>query len=276
MLATAPPREVILARVLPVRRAASGPLLDEHALQDASRRLNDEREHLLAAGITARSVAFLSPRPADDVVRLAERQDVDLALLDGRRALFGGGPLGGEIGGIFDRAPCDVAVLVERKQGLALAPDRPIIVPFGAGDHDWAALELGAWLASTTHAPLRLLGTAAEPAAGRPDASRMLADASLVVQQVAGVSAEPLLVERGEGVVRAGRDAGLMVIGLPDDWRTRGLGGTRTELALSDAPTLFVRRGRREGALAPRESMTRFTWSSYGKTVAGEPAGTAR
>ena len=103
----------------------------------------------------------------------------------------------------------------------------------------------------------------------------MLADASLVVQQLPASSAEPLLVERGEGVVRAGRGAGLLVIGLADDWRTRGLGGTRTELALSDAPTLFVRRGRRAGAFAPRESMTRSPGRHTGTPPCGEPAGAA-
>jgi hypothetical protein len=55
------------------------------------------------------------------------------------------------------------------------------------------------------------------------------------------------------------------VIGLSDRWRQEGLGSTRTEIARSaPAATIFVRRGTRAGALAPREDVTRFTWSSAG------------
>ena len=45
----------------------------------------------------------------------------------------------------------------------------------------------------------------------------------------------------------------------------RGLGPTRSEIArAAPAPALFVRRGERPGALAPREDVTRFTWSAPG------------
>jgi hypothetical protein len=37
------------------------------------------------------------------------------------------------------------------------------------------------------------------------------------------------------------------------------------------APTLFVRRGTRAGALAPRTDLTRFTWSAAGSSP-GVPA----
>jgi hypothetical protein len=68
-----------------------------------------------------------------------------------------------------------------------------------------------------------------------------------------------------EGIVEAARDAALLVIGLSDRWRQEGLGPTRSEIArAAPAPILFVRRGTRPGALAPREDVTRFTWSSAG------------
>jgi nucleotide-binding universal stress UspA family protein len=164
------------------------------------------------------------------------------------------------------RAPCDVAVLVEREGGaITIDPDHAVLVPFGGGEHDWAALELAAWIASSYRASLRLLGAAGDDQ-GQRDASRLLGNASLVLQQLAGIPAEPLLIEPGrEGVVRAAEGAGLLVIGLSERWRDEGLGPVRSQIArTAPAPTLFVRRGSRQGALAPRDDLTRFTWSSVG------------
>jgi hypothetical protein len=54
----------------------------------------------------------------------------------------------------------------------------------------------------------------------------------------------------------------LVVAGLSDRWRRAGLGAVRYALATQAmAPTLLVRRGLRPGGLAPRASLTRFTWS---------------
>jgi hypothetical protein len=172
-------------------------------------------------------------------------------------------------------APCDVAVLVARERGpVAVGPERPVLVPFGGADHDWAALELGAWVASSSGARLRLLGAAGDDA-GRRDASRLLASASLVLQRLAGVPAEPLLIEPGrEGVLAAAQGAGLLVVGLSERWREEGLGATRAEIARS-APvaTLFVRRGAHQGALAPPDGVTRFAWSSIGPEPPGATTG---
>ena len=87
--------------------------------------------------------------------------------------------------------------------------------------------------------------------------------ASLLVQRAVGVATEPLLVPRGpEGIVRAADGAGLVVGGLSGKWHAEGLGETRLAIARrTGCSTLFVRRGLRPGGLAPRESLTRFTWS---------------
>jgi hypothetical protein len=67
------------------------------------------------------------------------------------------------------------------------------------------------------------------------------------------------------GVERAAEGAGLLVVGLSERWRQEGLGPTRAEIARSaPAPIVFVRRGTRPGALAPRTDVTRFAWSSAG------------
>src|SRR5262249_60750171 len=103
-----------------------------------------------------------------------------------------------------------------------------LFVPLGGNEHDGAALGLGAWLSSATEAPLRLVGTKAQPTAGRRDASRSLADASLAVQRVVGVDAEPLLAEPVEdALVAAVESAALVVVGISARWRQEGIGDTR-------------------------------------------------
>jgi len=169
---------------------------------------------------------------------------------------------------VLDKAPCDVAVLVERPGMPSIDAQHPVMVPFGGGDHDWAALELAAWIASAANTPLKLLGAAGGD--GERDASRVLGSASLVVQQLAGIATEPVLVGLGNGgLLRATEGAGLLVIGLSERWRSEGLGAVRAAIAkAAPAPILFVRRGLRAGALAPRTGdVTRFAWSRVGPGV---------
>jgi len=65
--------------------------------------------------------------------------------------------------------------------------------------------------------------------------------------------------------VMVARAAGIVVVGLPDRWRTTGLGRTRTALAVEpDLTTVLVRRGLRPGGLSPGQDGTRFTWTIAG------------
>jgi Kef-type K+ transport system membrane component KefB len=264
-----PPRELILARLVrpPRRTDLSGGLQEQNKLlKQATDEVTFARLDLMDAGIAARGVAFVSANPGADLARLAKSEEVDLLLMDGRRPLLGGGVPRGDVGMVLNEAECDVGVLVAR-EGEPVLPteDRGVLVPFGGAEHDWAALELGAWLAATTGAPLRMLGAAA-PGDEPTRVTRLLGDASLLVQQYAGISAEPVVAEAGrEGIVQAAASSGLLVIGLSDRWRQEGLGPVRSEIAkAAPAATLFVRRGLRPGALAPRGNETRFTWSSPG------------
>jgi DNA-binding SARP family transcriptional activator len=210
-------------------------------------------ELTLAAPAGARVAAFTSDDAAADVVRFAAAYDVELVLLDAPAGLDG------------ERVPADLAAVLERSPAPVAVLTRPVgggegvFVPFGGGEHDWAALEVGARLAAATAAPLRLVGTKA--AVGRRDASRLLADASLAVQRVVGVVAAPVLTDPG-GLVEAVADAQLVVVGIAPRWRQVGLGSVRRALvAEARPPVLLVHRGLRPGPLAPRESRTSFTWS---------------
>jgi DNA-binding SARP family transcriptional activator len=222
-------------------------------LNGAVRRLAALCEELRGRGVTARSAAFTSLTPGRDLTRLASEQDVELLVVDAPAGLLEDARLLA----LLDEAPCDVAVLVD-----ARAP-RPgaVLVPFSGAGHDWAAVELGAWLARSRGCALQLAG-ASTGAEGR-DASRLLANASLAVQRVLGIAAEPVIVEPApEALVELARSAGVVVVGLTDRWRATGLGRTRTALAAEPGVTaVLVRRGLRPGGLAPPDDGTRFTWT---------------
>ena len=140
-----------------------------------------------------------------------------------------------------------------------------MLVPFGGGEHDWAAVELGAWMAAATGEGLRLAGPRPARSAGR-DASRLLADASLAVQRTTGIAAEPALVDSGPGgLLAAAAGATAVVVGLSPRWRREGLGDARRALVADPrCPVLVVHRGLRPSGIAPREAATRFTWSLSG------------
>ena len=226
------------------------------SLETEARMLNARRDRLPS---NTRVAAFTPSDPADDAIRLVRLYDVDLLLADAPQDLDGAGVPNG-MAAILERSPADVALL----SGTVGAGDlRSIAVPFGGGDHDWAALEFGAWLANATGSALRLVGTKAVPLRGQRDASRLLADASIAVQRLVGIASEPLLADATtEGLVNAVQEASLVVVGISTRWRVEGLGATRRALIRAGGPpVLVVHRGTRPGVLAPTEARTRFTWS---------------
>ena len=209
---------------------------DELASRSAS--LEPLRAELLARGIEARTVCFTSADPGADLVRLASEQEAELLAVAGVDS-----PVG---------SPCDVALAA--RPDLGFAASGPVLVPFGGGRDEWAALELGAWLARAHGLPLRLLGV--EAAGGRRDASRVLASASLALQRFTGTAAEPVLVPPGaDGILR--QEGSILVPSLGEE-----LESLRRELVARTAiPLLFVKGGLRPGGLAPDHTLTRFSWS---------------
>jgi DNA-binding SARP family transcriptional activator len=248
-LARHPHRVVILARLVS----------DAAQLPHASGWLQEHRSALSERGVVARTASFTSTAPGEELARLATELDVELLLADAPDELLADGAPDEQLTTILADAQCDVALLVARDK----TPTGPVLVPFGGAEHDWAAVELGAWFAQADHTALRLAGVAAVPEHGRRDASRLLSHGALAVQRVLGISAEPLLTPPGEeGMLEASRDACLLVVGLSTRWHREGLGSARLRLARdATPPTLLVRRGLRPGGLAPPATLTRFTWS---------------
>jgi DNA-binding SARP family transcriptional activator len=202
-----------------------------------------------------RLAAFATRAPAADVVRFAQAYDVELVILEADCDVCGTSvpPF---IASLFENAPCHVAVA---RRGRLSDISGYVCVPFGGGEHDWAALEVAAQAALVQQRPVRLVGRVGPSG----DASLLLADASLAVQRAAGVAAEPVLVEGSEpALLSALADAASVFVGVSPRWRSEGIGSMRRSvLEGTDRPVVLVHRGRRPGALAPRSARTRFTWS---------------
>ena len=245
-LTLSPLRELIVARLV----------VESAELESASSTL--EARHVTLRG-NVRSAAFTSRDPAGDTVRLATTHNVELILIaapEGTAAT-----LPPELVELLETSPAGVGLVAGPT--LDLSRGSGIFVPFGGGEHEWAALELATQLAASAELPLRLVGTEADPQRKNQDASRLLADASLAVQRLTGIAGTPVLADpTPDGLVVAVASATVVVAGMASRWRTEGIGSARRALIEgARAPTILVHSGLRPGALAPAESRTRFSWS---------------
>ena len=240
------PQELIVAALLE----------DEARLAAAVSDLNERR------GARVRVAAFTTDDFAGDSVQLAENYDAELLLVAMQTGLEDG-EVPAALATVLQRSPADVGLLFAPAEAGAGAG---VFVPFGGSEHDWAALELGAWAAAASGERLRLVGARADRAGGRRDASRLLADAAVAVQRILGVETEPLLVDPGpESLLETVSPAAAVVVGISSAWRREGIGPVRRALVKgAGAPTVLVHRGPRPGVLAPRASSTRFTWTIRG------------
>jgi DNA-binding SARP family transcriptional activator len=252
-------RELILARFT----------TDHHDLPAATTALSAQRDLLAARGVTCRVATYTTSAAGAEAALLAAEQPVDLILAEAPPELLGESSLTEPLLDLLERAPCEVGLLTA---GMG-TNGGPIVAPFGGAEHDWSAIELAAWLAASLDTSLRLLGTEADPARGRRDASRLLARASLLVQQIVGIVTEPMLVPSGDrGVLAGSAGARMLIVGLSDRWRNEGIGETRQAIAAAaDAPVLFVRRGLRSAGLVPPRTFTRFTWTRGPHPPAASP-----
>jgi DNA-binding SARP family transcriptional activator len=241
--------EIVLVSVLPPSAGQ-----DDDALVRMTRELSDRRALLEEAAVIARVAAFSTSAPAQDVVRFAAQQDVALILVDGTASLTSSASMVSEL---LASADCDVVVSFPSTE---TPTGRGLLVPFGGGEHDWAALELAAHLARLLDDPLVLAG--ADSPAG-PDASRVLAVASLIIQRTVGVIPQPVMITPGPaGVVDRARDAHMIVLGVSTRYRGEGLGHVREAIVReAGVPALVVRQGRRPGLFASPDRLTQFRWS---------------
>ena len=219
------PLDALIALAGPLAARSDRELLVTALVEDAgrlgaaARTLNERREELMRDGVTARAASFTSRNAGHDIVRLTQQQDTDLLLVESPPGLLEDPHLVA----ILAEAACDVAILIGRPT------DGPVLVAFLGAEHDWAAIELGAWLATARGGTLVLAGSTGD-GPGR-DASRLLANASIAIQRTVGVAAEPLLVAPDPGALAAAAlGMGVVVVGLSRRWQQEGLGPARSAL----------------------------------------------
>jgi DNA-binding SARP family transcriptional activator len=252
-LAAGPERELLVVHLLP----------PGGAIGEAARELEGRRQALAAGGAGVRAADFTTADAAADLTRLAAAHEAELLVLEAPGELLATGRPSADLAVLLRDEPGDVALLLGRPGGWAPGP---VVVPFAGAEHDWAALEVGARLARALDRELVLLGEEGDESRGRRDASRLLASASLAVQGLVGVAAQPRLVAARPGALAGGAsDAALLLLAFSGGGRSAPLGPARLALARETTrPTLLVRRGVRPGGLAPREAMSRLTWSLEG------------
>ena len=261
------------ARGPPRAAAVRGGLQTENRLlEEASQEVGDVRRELMESGVAARGVAFVSTDIGTDLCRLAQAEEVALMLIDGRRPLLGEGVPRGDVGEVLREAPCDVGVLVAKEDEDVVPGAR--LARCGAVRGRRARLG-GARAGRVDRLRQRALRSSCWARRGRPRSARRSRACSATPAcscsstrastRADGRRARPRRSGRGGAGGRPARG------GLSERWRDEGLGPTRSEIAkAAPAPVLFVRRGMRPGALAPREDVTRFGWSVAG---VGPPPG---
>ena len=248
-LARHPPRVLVLARLVG----------DAAALAPTTAWLAERASALRARGLVVRTASFTTMEPGADLARLSSDLAADLLLTAAPDGLLRDGVPGSQLVALLAGTPCDVALLAPQPA----APTCGVLVPFGGADHDWAAVELGAWFARAQRVPLRLAG-------GRRS-RRMVGATPAVSSRTAPSRCSACSASTPSRCwSRPARRACSRRVAMPACWSSacpRGGTGKASGRPACDwpgtpwPPTLFVRRGRRPGGLAPPAALTRFTWS---------------
>jgi hypothetical protein len=201
------PHELILACLAEATEDESA----ESALERAITAARDQQSALANSGADIRTAVFTTADRPGDLLHLAARAEVDLVLLGVDAGDVAEGRFGSGLLPILKRATCDVAFAT----GESLAGSASeILVPFGAREHDWAAL---GWAPGwpVDGRPLVLLGTDAGD--GVRDASRLLAiPACCFSADQRGRRAAPRRL--GTQGLAEPRRTGLLVMGTSDRW----------------------------------------------------------
>ena len=128
-------------------------------LDPALARLHAVRAGALERGAPTRVTAFTSIARGDDTVRLAAEHEAALLLL-----ALPDGALDEDTIRVLAHAVCDVGLVAGADRGMAAGAE--VLVPFAGSEHDWAAVELGSWLARRPPRPCDWLAPAGIPAPG--------------------------------------------------------------------------------------------------------------
>jgi Kef-type K+ transport system membrane component KefB len=196
-----------------------------------------------------RAMAFVSERPARDIVDVARVKGAQLIVMGWHKPVISNKILGGVVSDVMSHAECDVAVYVQRR----MDPWRRVLVPYRDRATDEGALEAALRISKEDNIELTVLRVLAPDADLSPD-TETLADI-LPRERLQAAPAQGLRVRVVRttspvdcvlGEVRTGGHD-LVVIGVAKAWGlTPSLFGVRHERIVSEtaASLLIVRRHR--------------------------------
>jgi hypothetical protein len=180
----------------------------------------------------------------DGLIELGQKLHAHTAIIGWHRSVEGLNVFGGVVGELLARAPFDVTVLIDPLTSFGLRFGSTILVPFGGGHHEVAALEHGAALARSSESRLHLVTVSTErydpDVAGALDvwANRLRADGTLV-------DATTVVGDPAQTIADVAKQAQVCVLGAGEDWATNpsGIGSLRLPLAaMVENPVVVVRR----------------------------------
>jgi Kef-type K+ transport system membrane component KefB/nucleotide-binding universal stress UspA family protein len=200
-----------------------------------------------ATDTTLRPLAFVSERPAIDIVDVARVKGAQLVVMGWHKPVVSSKILGGVVHDVMTRAPCDVAVYVQR----SVEPWRRIVVPFREAASDGASLDAALRIGKRTGIPvtvLRVLASTDAPgieSLADAESRRSLKQATARGAAVRAVRTDAPVDAVVDAVKRDGYD--LVVIGVGKAWGlTPAVFGVRHEriVAQTTASVLIVRSSR--------------------------------
>jgi Kef-type K+ transport system membrane component KefB/nucleotide-binding universal stress UspA family protein len=213
--------------------------------------LLERAEHLK---VDVSPIAFVSPRPAQDICNVADVKGADLVLLGWHKPVVTRTVLGGTVADVLEKARADVGVFVDR----GLEQVRRVLVPFQGTPDDKAALSLArrmtAGSAEVTILHVIKPGRAEEERLG----ARQEFDQTFTEEGPYNRSSVRMkLVSHDKPAVAALEEAAkgydLVIVGAGHQWGLeRRLFGMAPELMVEQCPTslLLVRQYAPEGARA--------------------------
>ncbi len=252
MLGTRRPAELLFVRLIPTTRAPefrTGLLEVESQVEAAVESMRPLVAQAEATGVAARPISFLTDDVGGDLARIAADQGCETILLGWHRASLAHNIIQALVHRVFALARCDVAVFVDRAgRGIATADgdERGVVVPLTGGEHDAAALRVGAALAAQSGASVRLVGwVGPQPGQRATAASEALAGAADRLRQESGGWVVPVFAEGDASVaaIEESTTAAVAVLPVGADWRTAtDFGEPTADLAERLAcPTLVIR-----------------------------------
>ena len=228
---------LVAAKLVPDGRSLDPVELEEFRLDIEAIRGRGLRAEVVGHVASAATVT-------EGLISLGEDLRVATAIIGWHRSVRGLNLFGGVVGELLARAPFDVTVLIDPYIRFGLRFGSTIIVPFGGGHHEMAALEHGAALARASESRLHLVTVSTD--AYDPDIAGAL-DAWAHRLREAGtiVDATTVVGDPTDTIADLARRSQLCILGAGEDWAANpsGIGSLRLPLAgMIETPVVVVRR----------------------------------